>query len=233
MAAAYQALAQATIASPIQGTVVAVNVAPGASVTAASTTANVVVQGAGGFEVTTSVSVSNVSQVAVGQSATVVPDGTHRSLPGKVTSISVAPTSSSSATTSYRVVVGLNDPEAKLGNGSTGTVTITTKSAQAALAVPTSAITSLGRGHTVTVLDGDTPTTVVVGVGVVGTEWTQITSGLQRGQQVVIADLSSPLPSSATASSNGTSGTSNSPFGGNFRVPGGGTFRIPDGRPGG
>jgi HlyD family secretion protein len=230
VAAAYQALAQATIASPIQGTVVAVNLTTGASVTAASTTANVVVQGAGGFEVTTSVSVSNVSQVAVGQSATVVPDGSHRSLPGKVISISVAPTSSSSATTNYRVVVGLNDPETKLGNGSTGTVTITTKSAQAALAVPTSAITSLGRRYTVNVLDGDTPSTVVVGVGVVGPEWTQITSGLKSGQHVVIADLSSPLPSSATASSTGTNGT---PNGSNFRFPGGGTFRIPDGRPGG
>ncbi|HZP31068.1 MAG TPA: HlyD family efflux transporter periplasmic adaptor subunit, partial [Acidimicrobiia bacterium] len=229
VATAYQALAQATIASPIQGTVVAVNLAPGDAVTAGSTTANVVVQGEGGFEVTTSVDVTRISDVAVGQAATVVPDGTHTSLPGKVTAISVVPTSTTSTATSYRVVVGLADPSRELGNGSTGTVTIVTRSAKAALAVPTSALTPLGRRATVTALQNGSPTTVVVGVGVVGATWTEITSGLTRGQQVVLADQSAPLPSSATSSSNGSTNGITGINGGRFVFPGGGAFRVPDG----
>ena len=66
-------------------------------------------------------------------------------------------------------------------------------------------------------------------VGVVGTEWTEITSGLTKGQQVVLADVSEPLPSSATSSSNGTTG-------GTTGFPGGGAggFQFPGGaRPGG
>ena len=228
LAAAYQALGQATITSPIQGTVVAAGLTPGATVSAASTTANVVVQGAGGFEVTTSVDVNKISNVAVGQAATLVADGSHTALPGKVTSLSVAPTSTSGAATSYRVVVGLDNPNQKLGNGSTGTVTIVTKSAKAALAVPTSALTPVGSRYTVNVLEDGTTKTVVVNVGVVGTERTEITSGLTKGQEVVLADVSEPLPSSATSSSNGTTG-------GTTGFPGGaGAFRIPSGaRPGG
>jgi multidrug efflux pump subunit AcrA (membrane-fusion protein) len=237
VAAAYQAVAQGTITTPIQGTVVAVSLTPGAAVTAGSTTADVVVQGAGGFEVTTSVNVTKISNVAVGQKASVVPDGSHTALPGKVTSISVAPTSVTNTATNYRVVVGLDNPNRRLGNGSTGTVTIVTKSAKASLAVPTSALTPLGRRYTVNVLQDGTPQTVVVGVGVVGATWTEVTSGLTRGQEVVLADLSQPLPSSATSSSNGSTGTNganglNGIGGGRFFFgggAGGGGIRVPGG----
>ena len=185
-----------------------------------STTADVVVQGDGGFEVTTTVSVDQVADVAVGQQASVVADGSHESLEGKVTSISVAPVDSTS-TTNYRVVIGLDSPDARLENGSTGTVSIVTESAKSALAVPTSAITTTGRRHTVDVIDGDTTRTVAVEVGVVGSTWTEIKSGVSRGEDVVLADLSKGLPGSATSS------TSNTPqFGrGGFTFPGGRVFR--------
>jgi HlyD family secretion protein len=236
VAVAFQALSQATITTPITGQVVAVNLTPGAGVSSSSaSTENIVVQGAGGMEVTTSVNVTKIADVAVGQAASVVPDGTHTSLAGKVTSISVAPTSSSnSSTTSYRVVVGLDNPNQKLSNGSTGTVTIVTKSAKSSLAVPTSAITAIGRRYTVTVVQDGSPTTVLVGVGVIGAQWTEITSGLTRGEEVVLANVSTPLPSSATSSSNGTTGTNgtNGLGGGRFTFPGGGQFRIGV-RPGG
>jgi trimeric autotransporter adhesin len=198
---AEQAVAQATIASPIGGTVVAVNLATGDTVTAASTTANVIVQGAGGYEVSTTVSVDDVPAVAVGQQATVVPDGSHKALDGKVASISVVPDTSSS-TTSYLVVIGLSDPKANLKNGSTGSVSIVTKSARSALAVPTSAVSATGSRHTVEVLDGGSTKRVSVQVGVVGDTWTEIKSGLTKGQRVVLANLAQPLPGSATSSSN-------------------------------
>jgi len=225
---AEQALNQATIGSPIDGTVVAVNLAAGESVDAASSTANVVVQGDGGYEVATTVSVDRVGDVAVGQAASLVPDGGHKELSGKVAYISVVPTTgsdsssnASSGTPTYLVIVGLDRSDASLRNGSTGTVSIVTGNATSALAVPTSAVTTFGNRHTVEVLDGGITRRVSVTVGAVGDTWTEIKHGLTAGQQVVLADLSEPLPSSATQSSstNGTDG-----FPGRFTFRGGGGF---------
>ncbi len=149
--------------------------------------------GAGGYEVTTTVSVDKVTDVKVGQAATFLPDGSKRPLAGKVASISLAPDSSAS-TTSYRVVVGLTDPNAALNNGSTGSLAIVTKSSRSALAVPTSAVTTNRTRHTVTVLKDGKAVPTLVQVGVIGATWTEITSGVTVGQQVVLANLAEPLP---------------------------------------
>jgi multidrug efflux pump subunit AcrA (membrane-fusion protein) len=212
VAVAQQALAQATLTSPIAGTVDAVNIIAGQSVTAASSTANIVVQGSGDYQVSTTIGVDNIPHVAVGQSATVSPDGKHKTLSGKVASISVAPNSTSALSTTYLVVVALHDPTVTLGNASTGTVTIVTQHAKSTLAVPTSAVTTSGTTNTVEVLTGGTVRQRRVKVGVVGYTWTQITSGLKKGDQVVLANMSQPLPGSATSSSNSSTSTNNTPF---------------------
>jgi HlyD family secretion protein len=225
VAVAYQAVAQATIATPIAGTVMALNLAAGDSVSAGSSTENVVIAGPGGYEVSTTVGVTQIPDIALGQPATVVPDGSHRVLPGRVVQISTTPTSSSSSDpTTYTVVVGLTNPTAKLNNGATGSVSIVTKRVTSALAVPTSAIVTNGTRHSVMLLDGGKASSVNVGVGVLGATWTQVTSGLHRGQHVALATVSAPLPSSATNSTNGTNrngGRGGTGFGG-----GGGGFRV-------
>jgi HlyD family secretion protein len=218
VAAAQQSIDQATVTSPIAGTVVAVNMNVGDHVSASSSTENVVVQGTGGYQVTTTVDVDDIPQVSIGQDATVQPDGTHRTLDGKVVAISVAPAATTTSTTLYRVVVGLTGSTSSLQNGATGTVSIMTKQARAAVAVPTSAVTTARNRHFVTVLHGGSTTLTPVQVGVLGSRWTQITKGLAAGQQVVLADQGAPLPGSATSSSNGTQTT---PFGGFGRFGGG------------
>jgi HlyD family secretion protein len=90
-------------------------------------------------------------------------------------------------------------------------VSIVTKRAHAAIAVPTSAVTTAGTRHFVHLLSGGTTTLTPVQVGVLGSEWTQITRGLRAGQVVELADHGAPLPGSATSSSNGTQTTT--PFG--------------------
>jgi multidrug efflux pump subunit AcrA (membrane-fusion protein) len=143
----------------------------------------------------------------VGQSVTVIPDGMKRKLDGKVAFISVVPhadSSGTSTTTSYLVIIGLETSTAKLKNGATATVAIVTDNAKAALAVPTSAVTTRGTRHTVEVVDGDSTKTVAVNVGAVGSTWTEITSGLSAGDEVVLADLSQALPGSASDSSSVT-----------------------------
>jgi multidrug efflux pump subunit AcrA (membrane-fusion protein) len=194
---AEQALAQATVVSPIDGTVVAVNIAPGQSASAASTTQTVVVEGAGGFEATTTVSLDDVPSVKVGQHASVTADGATTAIDGSVVSISAVPASTTS--TNYRVAIALPAAATGLLNGAIGSVAIMTGSA-AGVAVPTSAVTTTGPLHTVRVVEAGVVRTVAVQVGVIGDTWTQVTGGLQAGEQVVLASVDEPLPSSATAS---------------------------------
>jgi multidrug efflux pump subunit AcrA (membrane-fusion protein) len=201
--AARQARDQATLASPIAGTVIAVSVAAGESVTASSTTAAVVVAGTAELEATTAVGIDDREDVEVGQRATVRPDGRAEALAGTVSSIAVSPTTSGT-TTSYDVVIRFDEPVTDLGNGSTGTATIVTASVPDAVAVPLSALRTEGERHWVTVLDGGTPRTTEVQVGVIGDTWAEVTDGLTASETVVSADLTEPLPSSATDASTGT-----------------------------
>src|SRR5205085_3916652 len=87
VAVAEQARQQATIVSPIRGTVVAANLGVGDAVTASSTTATVVVAGNGGYETVTMVKVTDLPNLHVGQAASILPDGSDTVLPGHVASI--------------------------------------------------------------------------------------------------------------------------------------------------
>jgi len=222
---AQQAVAQGTIVSPIAGTVTSVTIAVGDSITAGSSTDVIRVAGSGGYEVTTSVSVTDLPHVALGQDATVVPDGSTTALAAKVVQIGLVPNPSSTTTTSYPVVLSLSDPATELPDGGLATVRIVTGSLQAATAVPTSAVTTSSTNHTVVVLDGGKPTTVVVQVGTVGSTWTEIAGGVEVGQTVVLADLSQALPGSATSgSTTATNGSARSTTGsrtGGFTPPAG------------
>jgi len=213
--------------SPIAGTVTSVTLTPGASVSASSTTNTVVIAGKGGFEVSVPVSVTDRPSVKVGQAATVVPDSTGKTLQGTVVALSVAGTSSGT-TTSYTAVIGLTDSSASgLHDGAGASTTITVATVADALTVPTSAVHTTNSTRTVTVLDGGKTKTVSVKIGTVGADRTAITKGLTAGQKVVLADLSEPLPSSA---SNAT--TTRNRFGGTGNFGGfGGTFS--GGPPGG
>jgi multidrug efflux pump subunit AcrA (membrane-fusion protein) len=195
---ATQTLAQATIVSPITGTVTAVNIGAGDDITGASDSETIVIEGSGGYEATLMVSINDIDEIEVGQSTTLVADGNTESLTGEVVLISAVPADAN--TTTYRVTVGLDDQTSTMRNGNIGNIGIVTGTAESVIAVPTSAVSLDGTSHTVTVVDTEgTPTTVAVQVGVVGGTWTEITSGdLSIGQHVVLADLDEPLPGSAT-----------------------------------
>jgi RND family efflux transporter MFP subunit len=215
---AEQAIAQATIASPIAGTVEAVSLHVGDTVSGGSTTATILIVGAGGVEATTTVGVDHVRNVHVGQAAQVRPDGSAQPLSGRVIAISTTPVSTTGSA-AYRVTIELDGDTSALGNGSTATASITTATTKATLAVPTSAVTTNGDAHTVTVLDGTTTKQVDVQIGAIGPTWTAITSGLTDGQTVVLADLHTPLPSAATTATNPTN---RNPFGNGGGLPPGG-----------
>jgi multidrug efflux pump subunit AcrA (membrane-fusion protein) len=235
--AATQSLAAATIVSPIDGTVATVGLTVGQQVAAQSATASVVVAGQGGYEIATSVNVANIANVKLGDPATIVPDGTSQSLNGQVVWIGVAATTSGSTTT-YPVVIGFAAPSTGLGNGASAAVTIQTAQVTQALTVPTSAVHTTGAFHTVTTLTNGKTGNVGVQIGAVGQDRTQITSGLQAGQLVVVADLNAPLPSAnspttGTLGRTGLGGAGGAGFGGGGFGGGGGVGGGGGARPAG
>ncbi len=225
VAVAEQALAQATVVSPIAGTVTVVGVEVGDSVSAGSSTDTIRVEGPGGYQVTTSVAVTELPHVQVGERATVVPDGSTDELEATVVAIGLVPASSGTATT-YSVVLALTDPDVDLPSGSLARTGIVTGNATGVVAVPTSAVSTVETGRTVLVMEGGTPTAVPVEVGTVGGRWTEVTDGLEVGETVVLADLSDPLPGSATATSDSSDATGPT---GQFVRPQGATGGPPGG----
>ena len=148
------------------------------------------------------VKVTDLPHLKVGQAASVTPDGLGRTISGQVIAIGLVSTAGTTGTT-YPVTIGLTDPTDGLRDAATATTVITTSSTGNALAVPTSAVHADNGRYTVTVLHGDTTEAVNVEVGPVGATWTAITSGLNAGDTVVLANVDEPLPSSATSSTNG------------------------------
>ena len=148
LAVAQQALSQATIVSPIDGTIVAVNMTPGDTVTAGSTTATIVVAGSGGYEAVTMVKVTDLPKLKVGQAASVQPDGSAITITGQITNIGLVSTSTTTSTT-YPVTISLTGDTSQLRNGGTASIAITTASAANALTVPSSAVHANNGTYTV------------------------------------------------------------------------------------
>ncbi|GAA0626817.1 hypothetical protein GCM10010174_52980 [Kutzneria viridogrisea] len=217
LAAARQNLAAADLVSPIDGTVAQVSLVAGQS----SAQAHVVVLGAGASQVTTAVNDTQVGKVKPGQQASITPDGASSPIRGKVTSVGALSSTTSGGAPSYPVTISLEGTGQSLFAGATATVSITLGSAQAAVAVPTSAVHSVGGFSFVTKLvDGQTGQ-VRVTLGVTGSALTQVTGGLQAGDQVVLADLGQELPT-ATSNRGLTGGGARGGFGGGGGTGGGG-----------
>jgi macrolide-specific efflux system membrane fusion protein len=149
---------------------------------------------------------TDVAKVKKGQQASVTFDamqGTRAS--GKVTGIDQTSTTTNNVV-QYGVTVTLTDPPSGLRIGATATVQVTTASAQNVLYVPTAAVRSAGGQSAVTVMSNGKQVSKQVQTGVQGDQGTEIKSGLNEGDQVVIATT-------------GTTGGTGFPTG---RFPGGG-----------
>ncbi|WP_194898920.1 HlyD family efflux transporter periplasmic adaptor subunit [Catenulispora pinisilvae] len=100
---------------------------------------------------------------------------------------------------------------ATLKPGQTASVSVTTDNVTNVLYVPSSSVTTLGGQSFVTVVDGKTQTQTPVQIGVVGDTSTEITSGVNEGDEVLL---------SSRTGSTSTGGTRGGLTGGGF---GGGT----------
>lgn len=206
-------LAGATAISPISGTVVSVTATPGAAASAGSTEFEIA--GLDSWQVVTQVPVTDMPQIAAGESASVLPDGSSVPLSGTIVTIGLMPAADSNPAT-YPVTIGLAGQPSGLDDGGFAGVTITTAHSSG-VSVPTSAVHYSGTNATVTVYAAGQTRTIKVKVGTKGPVMTRITSGLTVGEQIVLANLNAPLPN------NNPSGNQGPGFG-NFSVlaPGGG-----------
>ena len=203
-------LASATLKSSIAGTVGSVTLVNNAS----SQGKSIVIVGTGAVELTVNVPLAAMASVHVGQKANVTPQGATSFVPGAVTSISLLPSAAATGTGSgtgatqataaassptYPVVILVPDALPALASGSHAEASLLVGTVADVLTVPNSALTPLGNGQALALtLKGGVATRALVRTGYAGTLTTQITSGLTRGQPVVMADLSTALPTNTT-----------------------------------
>ncbi|WP_410791957.1 efflux RND transporter periplasmic adaptor subunit [Kribbella sp. C-35] len=234
--AAQAAVDATTLKAPIAGTITAVNgsvgsVAGGSSASSSSGTGgqgSTSGQGSGSTSSTSTTSGTGFVDIAdlkalqvvaafaeadaikikAGQAATV----TLNAEPGTTLTASLATVSPTPTTTngvvSYSATFSLAKLPANARMGQTANVTVQTAKAANALYVPSTAIATSGTTYTVTMADGSG--TREVQVGVRGDSYTQITSGLNEGDQIEL--LQGAI---------GGTGTQN---GQNRQQPGGGQF---------
>ena len=173
------------------------------------------------FQVIASLAEADISQVKVGQHVTItLPAIPNLTVAGKVAYISDTSTVSSNVVT-YAVTIQVISPPPSVKDGMTADVSIDTGSADNVLTVPSSAITTNGSVSTVTTYANGVKRTQQVKIGLIGSSTTQIISGLNLGESVV-------LP---TIQASASSGTSSSLFGG--ATTGGGAGRFGGGGFGG
>ncbi|MCL8251615.1 HlyD family efflux transporter periplasmic adaptor subunit [Aeromicrobium fastidiosum] len=202
-------LKSAELTAPFAGEILSVSVVEGDVV--ADSDVVIVIKGDGATTVTTTVTLDQIQDVAVGQTASVTPAGAVEATGGTVSSIGLLP-DASSGTSTYPVTIELAEPVAA-PEGSTASISVVTGRAESVLTVPSSAVSTTIR-TTVSVLVDGRPVVTPVTVGVVGATRTEITDGLTRGQEIVLADLDADLPS-------GDSTTTSLTGGGFPRGPGG------------
>lgn len=196
---AQESLADAQLTSPISGTVVSVGLAVGESVTAGSTSDAIMVLNSGSYQVTGTLTSTEASEVKVGDKVQVRVAGLVGTLAGTVAR--VGPVDASSTSYTYPVVVALPAGSHGIASGSSAQLVVTLEVAHAVRAVPTSAIHSTTHGDYLEVLEAGQESRRPVDIGIVGAEYTQVTTVLPNDTQVVLANLGEVVPSSSTDTS--------------------------------
>ncbi len=173
----------AQIATPVDGTVVAVNIVVGAL---APSGYAIEVQDAT-LQATASFTETDIDSIQVGQAAVVTMTALKTNADATVSSIAVQPTSTSTGgVVTYGVTVALTNPPASVRVGMSAQVSVITAQASNVLYVPISALRGRAGSYTVQVLDTSGQVqTVAVTIGLVTSTTAEVQSGLSEGDQVV------------------------------------------------
>ncbi len=192
-----QAISQSTITAPVDGVVAQVNISEGKTVAATITTGDIVLESANSFEVSGQVSDTQIAQVQLNQKALVIPAGQTTPLAATVNQITPMATTTQGVA-SFPVNVLVTQSSSNLFAGASATVEIIVKQVNNVLSVPTSAVHSLGSLNFVNVLQNGQSVRKLVTTGASSGIYTEVTSGLQPGDSVIVANRSSKLPNTST-----------------------------------
>ncbi len=210
LANAEAALGNATLVASFDGIVSAVNIQAGQTVSAATVAIEIVDPSV--VEMTATVDEIDVPQVKVGQKVSISLDALpNDEFSGVVSTIAILG-NSQSGVVSYPVTVDVTVPSGvMLRQGMSATATITTQEIDNVLLVPVAAVSGSSTNNpTVTVMVNGVPEVRQVKVGQSNDQYTQILSGLNAGDEVVVAYTSS----SSSSSSSGSRGIGIGGFGG-------------------
>jgi macrolide-specific efflux system membrane fusion protein len=197
------ALDDTVLRAPIAGTVVEVNGAVGqssgttggtsdttsdtTSSTSSDTSGFVVISDMKGLQVSANFSETDTASIRVGQRATVTlnaqPDV---EIKGRVIAIDETSTTVNQVV-NYGVTVQLQDVPRGVRVGQTVVAEVVTGRARDVLLVPSAAVTTAGGQSTVTVVQNGQQVSTPVEIGLEGDQFTEITSGLSEGDEVVLA----------------------------------------------
>jgi multidrug efflux pump subunit AcrA (membrane-fusion protein) len=215
------ALADAVLKAPYAGTVEAVNIVAGQTVTggpgaglgsssgsastAGSATASgasgstassaIVLLGNAGLAVDANVPETEISGIQNGEQATITLGNGGSPFYGTVAQVATQAVDTSGVA-EFPIVVNVTGHPKGLYSGDTVNMTVLVRQATDVLAVPTSAVHTVGSETYVTVLTAGHRTKLQpVKVGLQGTTYTQIMSGLTTSDVVVLASLNARIPS--------------------------------------
>jgi RND family efflux transporter MFP subunit len=194
-------LAQATIAAPFDGTITNVETLPGDQVS--NGTAAFRIDDLSKLYVDLSISEVDISQIQVGQKATLTFDAiSNKEYNGVITKVVMAGTVSQGVV-NYPVTVQLTDGDASVLSGMTSSVNLITAESANVLVVPNKAVHTSGTQRTVTVLFQGQQIQVPVTVGLVGDSYTEITGTTLKEGDVVVVSTTTGTTSSSTTTQRG------------------------------
>lgn len=240
-------LSETTLTAPFAGTVTAINgtvgetvsgggnssassAASSSSATSAASSSNssassssssgfLTLADLGDLQVVAGFPEASAVKVKVGQPATVTLSATNTVVNGSVTSVNPTPSVVSNVVT-FDATITLQNPPATVENGMSTTVAVVVASAENAVELPSSAITTTGRVSTVELLKNGKQVLTTVTTGLVGDTDTQILSGLSAGEQVVEPSIT--VSGAGTGTGTGTRGGAGGFAGGGGAFGGGG-----------
>ncbi len=205
-------IAAATIVSPIDGVVTAVNITEGFD----APSGDAIVISTSTYQVTADVVETDIDSISLGQPARVTIDAIGGDVSGTVAAIApAASTAESGGVVSYAVTIILTDAPAKLRPGMTADITITTASVANVLTIPSAALLGIDGDYSVRILNATgVPEVRQVDAGLVTSSLAEIKSGLTAGEAVI----------TGTAADRAATTNNNGGFGGpgGVAVPGGG-----------
>jgi len=181
---AQQRLAEARLIAPFSGTVLSLEAKEGENVYANSQLLHLADLHT--LKIAAQIDELDVGSVAIGQAVAIRLDAfPGQTLPGKVQSLAPGATTHRGSTT-YEAIIAFDPGNLPVRPGMAANLTITTAKRENVLLIPNRAIQTLGRRKVVKRLEGRTVRQIEVTTGLSNLEETEIISGLNEGDVLII-----------------------------------------------